>query len=95
MNWPPMLMHIKVKNKDTDFCIWIPFLLVMLVALVLILALSPFIILGFLIMLMAGAERYVRLTLWGFWAAIVSVWAMKGLNIEVKNFKEHVIVSAK
>jgi len=93
MNWPPMLMHIKVKNKDTDFGIWIPFILVLLVALAVILALSPFIILAFIIMLMVGAERYVRLTLWGFWVAIVSVWAMKGLNVEVQNFKEHVIVS--
>jgi hypothetical protein len=93
MNWPPMLMHIKVKNEENDFGIWIPFLLVMLVALAVIIALSPLIILAFIIMLMVGAERYVRLTLWGFWLAVVSVWALKGLNVEVKNFKEHVIVS--
>jgi hypothetical protein len=93
MNWPPMLMYVKVKNKDTDFGIWIPLILVMLVVLAVILALSPFIILAFIIMLMVGAERYVRLTLWGFWVAIVSMWAMKGLSVDVESNKEHVVVS--
>ena len=54
MNWPPMLMHIKVKNEENDFGIWIPFILIMLVALAVIIALSPLIILAFIIMLMVG-----------------------------------------
>ena len=95
MNWPPMLMHVKVKNKDTDFGIWIPLVLIALIAFAVLIALSPFIILAFIIMLMAGAERWVRLTLWGLWTLIVSSWALKGLEVNVQNSKDTVIVSVK
>jgi hypothetical protein len=95
MNWPPMLMHVKIKNKDTDFGIWIPLVLIAIIAFAVLIALSPFIILAFIIMLMAGAERWVRLTLWGLWTLIVSSWALKGLEVNVQNSKDTVIVSVK
>ncbi len=93
MSWPPMLMHLKIKNEKTDFGIWIPLVLIALIALAVVIALSPLVILIFIIMLMAGAERYVRLTVFGLWAVIVSAWAMKGLEINVQNSRDHVIVS--
>ena len=93
MNWPPMLMHVKVKNKDTDFGIWIPLVLIALIAFAVLIALSPLIILAFIIMLMLGGERWVRLTLLGLWTIIVSSWALKGLEVNVQNSKDIVIVS--
>jgi hypothetical protein len=95
MNWPPMLMHVKIKNKNTDFGIWIPLVLIALIAFAVLIALSPLIILAFIIMLMVGAERWVRLTLLGLWAIIVSSWALKGLEVNVQNSKDTVIVSVK
>ena len=93
MNWPPMLMHVKVKNKDTDFGIWIPFILLLLIALAVVIALSPFIILALIIMLMVGAERYARLTVWGIWTAFVAAWSLKGLTVDVENARETVLIS--
>jgi len=85
MNWPPMLMHVKIKNKDNDFGIWIPIFLLFLIALLVVIALSPLIILALIIMLMVGWERWARLTVLSIWVAVVSVWAMRGLKVDVKN----------
>jgi hypothetical protein len=95
MNWPPMLMHVKIRNDHTDFGIWIPLALIALIAFAVLIALSPFIILAFIIMLMTGAERWVRLTVLGLWTIIVSSWSLKGLEVYVENAKDLVIVSVK
>ena len=93
MNWPPMLMHIKVKNHDSDFGIWIPFILVLLIALAVVIALSPFIILALIIMLMVGAERYARLTVFGIVTAFVAAWSLKGLQVDVENARDRFLIS--
>lgn len=93
MSRPPMLMHLKIKNRNTDFGIWIPLFLIALIALAVVIALLPLIVLAFIIMLMAGLEKYVRLTLFGMWALIVSLWSMRGLEVNVENPREHIIVS--
>jgi hypothetical protein len=85
MNWPPMLMHVKIKNQKTDFGIWIPLVLLFLIALAVVIVLSPLIILALIIMLMVGGERWARLTVLSIWAAFVSVWAMRGLKVDVQN----------
>ena len=84
MNWPPMLMHVKIRNKDCNFGIWIPIILLLLIALAVVIALSPLIILALIIMLMVGWERWARLTVLSIWAAFVSVWAMRGLKVDVQ-----------
>jgi hypothetical protein len=93
MSRPPMLMHVKIKNKDNDFGIWIPIILLLLIALVVLIALSPLIILALIIMLMVGWERWARLTLLAMWAAFVSVWAMRGLEVDVQGRNEIVHIS--
>ncbi|OGO01444.1 MAG: hypothetical protein A2Y90_02250 [Chloroflexi bacterium RBG_13_52_12] len=93
MNRPPMLMHVKIKNKDNDFGIWIPIILLLLIALAVVIVLSPLILLALIIMLMVGWERWARLTLLSIWAAFVSVWAMRGLEVNVQNSHDHIIVS--
>jgi len=84
MNRPPMLMHIKIKNKDNDFGIWIPILLLLLIAFAVVIALSPLILLALIIMLMIGWERWARITVLSIWAAFVSIWAMRGLKVDVQ-----------
>ena len=93
MNWPPMLMHLKIKNEKTDFGVWIPLVLVALIALAVVIALLPLILLAVIIMLMAGMERYARLTLWSIVTAFVAGWSLKGLEVNVQNAHDHVIVS--
>ena len=84
MNRPPMLMHVKIRNKDTDFGIWIPIILLFLIALAVVIVLSPLILLALIIMLMVGWERWARLTVLSIWAAFASVWAMRGLKVDVQ-----------
>jgi hypothetical protein len=93
MNWPPMLMHVKIKNKDNDFGIWIPFILLLLIAFAVVIALLPLIMLAVLILLMVGLERFARLTLWGIWTAFVAAWSLKGLTVDVENARERVLIT--
>jgi hypothetical protein len=93
MNWPPMLMHVKVKNEKSDFGLWLPLFLLFPLALVVSIILSPLIIVGILVLCVLGYGRWVR---WGFrclWVAIVSSWALRGLKVDVQNGNQHVFVS--
>lgn len=93
MSRPPMLMHIKIHNDRTDFGLWLPLILIAIVALAVIIVLSPLIILAFIIMLMVGMERWVRFTLLSLWAVNIALWSMRGLEINVENARDRVIVS--
>jgi hypothetical protein len=93
MNWPPMLMHVKVKNEKSDFGLWLPLFLLFPLALVVLIILSPLIIIGIIVLCALGYGRWVW---WGFrclWVAIVSSWALRGLKVDVQNGNKHVFVS--
>jgi len=93
MNWPPMLMHVKVKNRKSDFGIWLPLFLLWPLALVVLIILSPLIIIATLILLGLGQGRWVE---WGFrclWVAITSSWALRGLEVDVQGRNETVQVT--
>jgi hypothetical protein len=91
MSRPPMLMHVKVYKKDeTDFGLWLPLFLLFPLALVILIILSPLIFVAVLILWPSGwigwAFRVLR-------AAIESFWAMRGLEVEVKDINQHVQIS--
>jgi hypothetical protein len=93
MNWPPMLMHVKVKNEKSDFGFWLPLFLLFPLALVVLIVLSPLIIIGIIVLCALGYGRWVW---WGFrclWVAVVSSWALRGLKVDVQNGNKHVFVS--
>jgi hypothetical protein len=82
MNWPPMLMHVKIENKNTHFGLWLPLFLLMLIAAVILLAFLPVILLCLLVMWPSGWGRW----LWNsFKAGLASLWALKGLSVDIKN----------
>jgi hypothetical protein len=93
MNWPPMLMHVKVKNEKSNFGLWLPLFLLFPLALVVLIILSPLIIIGILVLLMLGQERWVEWGLRCLWVAIVSSWALRGFKVDVQNGNQHVFVS--
>ena len=84
MNWPPMLMHVKVKNERSDFGLWLPLFLLFPLALVVVLILSPLILIGVLVMLALGQGRWVWFGLRCLKAAVVSSWALRGLRVDVQ-----------
>jgi Na+-driven multidrug efflux pump len=87
MNWPPMLMHLKVKNEKADFGLWLPLFLLFPLALVVLIMLSPLILIGILVLLVLGQERWVTWGLRCFWFAIVSSWALRGFQVDVRGRK--------
>jgi hypothetical protein len=90
MSRPPMLMHIRFEKEDRSFGLWLPLFLLLPLALVVLIVLSPLIIIALLVLWPSG---------WGLWAlkvlkaAIVSFWAMRGLEVDVQNSSQHVYVS--
>ncbi len=93
MNWPPMLMHVKVKNKKSDFGLWLPLFLLLPLALVILIIFSPLILIAVLILCALGQGRWVR---WGFRClkvAVLSLGTLRGLKVDIRNGDEYVFVS--
>jgi hypothetical protein len=76
-----MLMHVKIKSKDTRLGIWLPLFLLMPVILVVLLALSPLILLGILVTWPSGWGRWAW---WSLKAAFVAFWNLKGLKVDIQ-----------
>ena len=93
MSRPPMMMRIQVKNKDVNFGLWLPLFLIAVLLAAIVIILSPLIILAMIIMLMTGLERWVRFILLSIWAVTVSLWAMRGLEVDVQNARGRVYIS--
>jgi hypothetical protein len=92
MNRPPLIMHIKIKNKDTKFGLWLPLFLIFPIIAILIIALAPLALLAALIVLPLGYARTVLCA-----PALFSVFcAMRGLEVDiVNNDEERVLVIVK
>jgi hypothetical protein len=90
MNWPPMLMHIKVQNEEHNFGLWLPLFLLLPLALVVLIILSPLIFIAVLVLWPSGWGEWALMALWG---AIVSFWSLRGLTVDVQNGSKCVYVS--
>jgi hypothetical protein len=82
MMWPPMLMHVKIKNEESDFGIWLPLFLLFPIALAFLIILSPLIIIAIIVLWPSGKGKLVPFCLW---AAFISVCSMRGLKVDVYN----------
>ena len=88
MNRPPMLMRIRVKSEDRNFGLWLPLFLLLPLALVVLIIISPLV---FIVCLIWPD--------WGLWAlkvlkaAFVSFTAMRGLEVNVQDGRRQVYVS--
>jgi hypothetical protein len=81
MNRPPLLMHVRIKNNKTNFGLWLPLFLLFPIPLLIMLALSPLILIILLIMWPSGWGRWA----WeSFKASFVSLWNLRGLNVDIK-----------
>ena len=88
MNWPPMLVHIKIKNEHAHFGIWFPLFLVLLIGLVFFLAFLPLMLLVILVAWPTG---------WGRWMleAIKTGYAMlcaaRGTKIDIQGRHDEIV----
>jgi hypothetical protein len=89
MKWPPMWIRVKIKNENTRFGIWLPLFLLWPLVLVLLIAFSPFIIIGIAVLWPSG---------WGklAWLALRSagsiICALHGLRVDVASPERNEIV---
>ena len=90
MNWPPMLMHIKIKNKDSKFGFWLPLFLLFPIALVIFLILSPLILIAIIVLWHTG---WGKIALFSLKAAFIACWSLRGLKVDVQNPKECISIS--
>jgi hypothetical protein len=93
MNRPPMLMHIKVHNRDDNFGIWLPLFLLFPLALVVLLILSPLILIALLVIWCCGWGNWLRYAGNAIAAAFNSLCAMRGLNVDIQNRQGYVNIS--
>ena len=93
MNWPPTLMHVKIKNEKANFGLWLPLFLLFPLALVVLIVLSPIILIAVLILCGFGRDRWVWWGLRCLKVAIVSSWALRGLKVDVQTRRDIVQVS--
>ena len=92
MKRPPLLMHLRVRNdeKDTDFGLWLPLFLLLPLALVVFIILSPLILIAVLVLWPSG---------WGAWAvrlletAYSTLCSIRGLQLDFENHNNRIYIS--
>ncbi len=90
MNRPPMLMHVKIRGENSNFGLWLPLFLLIPLALVVLIILSPLILIGILALWPSG---WGKLALLALWAAVVSFCSLRGLKVDIQGPRESVFIS--
>jgi hypothetical protein len=96
MNYPPMVMRLKIKQQDKRVNLWLPLFILapigVVLATVFVVILLPFVLIWALV---TGRVRLWRpiICLWP--VAVGCLLALRGLEVDVKSKKETVLVSFK
>jgi len=90
MKRPPMLMHMRIQGQRRGFGWWLPLFLVMPLALVVFIILSPLILVGTIILWPSG---WGKRALFSLRTAIEIFWSMRGLSIDVHSGRQCVSIS--
>ena len=85
MNRPPLLMHLRIRNTRHKFGFWLPLFLIIPVALVVFIILSPLILLAVIIFWDSGRGKTALLAPWAAWRVFC---ATRGLRVDVENRRE-------
>jgi hypothetical protein len=90
MKRPPLWMHVRVRNEEKNFGLWLPLFLLLPLAVVVLIILSPLILIAVLLLWPSG---------WGPWAlrmlgaSFPIFCSMRGLEVNVRNREQLVYVS--
>ena len=90
MNRPPLLMHLRLRNEEHNFGLWLPLFLLIPVALVVLIILSPLILLAIIVLWHRGWGKTALLAPWAAWRVFC---ATRGLKVDVKNPTECVKIA--
>jgi hypothetical protein len=90
MKRPPMLMHMRIQRERKRFGLWLPLFLLLPLALVVFIILSPLILVATIVLWPSGWGGRAFLTLR---AAIEVFWSMRGLRVDVHSGRQWVSIS--
>ncbi len=92
MNRPPMILRVGVGKRDGGFRLWLPLFILFPFLLVLLLLFTPFLLLAALVLWNFGWGKIPLLVI----PLLLGIlWALRGLEIDVKDRKETVFISFK
>ncbi|MFC1948925.1 hypothetical protein ACFLW0_01965 [Chloroflexota bacterium] len=92
MNMPPMLMRLRIKNRNRQIGLWLPLFLIVPLFLVFVLALAPLVLLAAVILWPFGWGRPLVMVLP---LLLNCLGALRGLEVDVDNKKEKILISFK
>lgn len=81
MNWPPMLLHLRIPSGDSFIGLWLPWFLVYPLLLVLMLIALPIVIVLAVILLPTGKSRPLILAGPYVWLLLFN---MRGLKVDIQ-----------
>jgi hypothetical protein len=90
MKRPPMLMHMRIEGERRRFGLWLPLFLLLPLALVVFIILSPLILVAAIILWPSGWGKRALLSLR---AAVEVFWSMRGLSVDVHSGRQCVSIS--
>ena len=92
MNRPPYLMRIRISGPGRKINLWLPLFIILPVAAAILLILAPLVLLAAAVLWRLGWGRPLLIA---FPAVIDCFYAMRGLEVEVRQRQEIVIISVK
>lgn len=90
MKRPPMLMHVKIQGENRGFGLWLPLFLLLPLALVVFIILSPLILIAVLVLWPSGWGERALLVLK---AAFEVFCSMRGLRVDIQGRHQYVYIS--
>jgi hypothetical protein len=85
-----MLMHMRIQGEGRGFGLWLPLFLLLPLALVVFIILSPMILVATIVLWPSG---WGKRALFSLRAAVEIFWSMRGLSIDVRNGRQCVLIS--
>ena len=90
MKRPPMLMHLRFQGEERGFGLWLPLFLLLPLALVVFIILSPMILIAVLVLWPSGWGKRALLILI---AACGIFCSMGGLRVDIQSSNQCVYIS--
>jgi len=94
MKRPPVIMKLRIDNRDKKINLWLPlfliFPLIAIIAAAIFIILSPFLLIAAIVLLFFGWGRVLLLF---FPVVLVCIFALRGLEVDVKQDREKVFIS--
>ncbi len=91
MNWPPLLLHLRIPSKNEGFIgLWLPWFLVYPILLLLMLIALPFVLIAAIFMVPAGRARPLIMAGPYLWRLL---FAMRGLKLDIQTGNRTMLIN--